>query len=68
LHKNKVAQSTVYKLLNECKLPGRKVGGSWRFSKRTLDEWIEGDMHILKGEQFNNAAKEEKEPLEERSE
>jgi len=25
-------------------------------------------MHILKGEQFNNAAKEEKEPLEERSE
>ena len=41
----RLAQSTVYKLLNEGKLPGRKVGGSWRFSRRMLDEWIEGDMH-----------------------
>ena len=36
----KLAQSTIYKLLNEGKLPGRKVGGSWRFSRQVLDEWI----------------------------
>jgi len=36
----RLAQSTVYKLLNEGKLPGRKVGGSWRFSRQVLDEWI----------------------------
>ena len=37
----RLAKSTIYKLLNEGKLPGRKIGGSWRFSRRALDEWIE---------------------------
>ncbi len=40
----RLAQSTIYKLLNEGKLPGRKIGGSWRFSRRALDEWLEGDI------------------------
>ena len=38
----RLAQSTVYKLANEGKLPARKFGGSWRISRRALDEWIEG--------------------------
>ena len=36
----RLAQSTVYKLVNEGKLPGRKVGGTWRFSKKGLDVWL----------------------------
>lgn len=37
----KLAKSTVYKLAREGALPGRKVGGTWRFSRKKLDEWLE---------------------------
>jgi excisionase family DNA binding protein len=44
----RLAQSTVYKLVNEGKLPGRKVGGTWRFSKQRLDEWLrEGRLSVI---------------------
>jgi excisionase family DNA binding protein len=36
----KLAESTVYKLAQEGKLPGRKIGGTWRFSRNGLDEWF----------------------------
>lgn len=36
----KVGKSTVYKLVQEGKLPGRKVGGIWRFSRVGLEEWL----------------------------
>ena len=36
----KLAESTVYRLAKEHKLPGRKVGGAWRFSRRGLEEWL----------------------------
>lgn len=36
----RLAESTVYKLAQEGQLPGRKVGGAWRFSKKGLDEWL----------------------------
>ncbi|MCI0579204.1 MAG: helix-turn-helix domain-containing protein [Chloroflexi bacterium] len=37
----KLAESTVYKLAREGKLPGRKVGGAWRFSRKGLERWME---------------------------
>lgn len=37
----KIAESTVYRLAQEGRLPGRKVGGAWRFSRRSLEEWLE---------------------------
>jgi excisionase family DNA binding protein len=37
----KLAESTVYKLVQENKLPGRKIGGAWRFSRRMLERWLE---------------------------
>jgi excisionase family DNA binding protein len=37
----KVAESTIYKLAQEGELPGRKIGGSWRFSRRKLEQWFE---------------------------
>jgi excisionase family DNA binding protein len=38
----KLSQNTVYVLLAERKLPGRKVGGSWRILRSKLVEWLEG--------------------------
>lgn len=37
----KLAQKTAYKLAAENKLPGFKVGGSWRFKQSDIDAWIE---------------------------
>ena len=31
---------TIYRLVKNGDIPGRKVGGSWRFKKNALDEWL----------------------------
>jgi len=31
---------TIYRLVKKGEIPGRKVGGSWRFKKDALDEWL----------------------------
>ena len=33
---------TIYRLAKFGEIPGRKVGGSWRFKKDTLDNWLSG--------------------------
>ena len=40
----KLADSTVYKLAREGKLPGQKIGGTWRFSRDRIDEWLAKPM------------------------
>lgn len=37
----KLAEKTAYKLAAAGKLPGFKVGGSWRFKLKDIDHWIE---------------------------
>jgi len=37
----KLAEKTAYRLAAEGKLPGFKVGGSWRFRKADIQTWIE---------------------------
>lgn len=37
----KLAEKTAYRLAAEGKLPGFKVGGSWRFKRTDLEKWIE---------------------------
>jgi len=37
----KLAEKTTYKLAAEGKLPGFKVGGSWRFKESDIQVWIE---------------------------
>jgi excisionase family DNA binding protein len=32
--------STIYRLTRQGKLPAKKVGGTWRYSRRGLDEWL----------------------------
>jgi excisionase family DNA binding protein len=36
----KKAKSTLYKLAQAKKLPGHKVGRSWRFDREEVDAWI----------------------------
>jgi len=33
---------TIYRLAKKGDIPCRKVGGSWRFKKEVLDEWLSG--------------------------
>ncbi|MCA9937257.1 MAG: helix-turn-helix domain-containing protein [Anaerolineales bacterium] len=37
----KLAESTVYRLAQDGRLPGRKFGGTWRFSRKALDKWFQ---------------------------
>ncbi|MBN1461879.1 MAG: helix-turn-helix domain-containing protein [Armatimonadetes bacterium] len=36
-----VPKSTLYKLAQEEKIPGRKVGRHWRFRRDVIDRWLE---------------------------
>lgn len=37
----KLTEKTAYRLAAEGKLPGFKVGGSWRFKRQDVAAWIE---------------------------
>ena len=37
----KLAEKTAYRLAQKGKLPGFKVGGSWRFKREDTESWIE---------------------------
>jgi len=37
----KLTEKTAYRLAAEGKIPGFKVGGSWRFKKADIENWIE---------------------------
>ncbi|MFK5948424.1 MAG: helix-turn-helix domain-containing protein [Methylococcales bacterium] len=37
----KLAEKTAYRLAADGKLPGFKVGGSWRFKREDVLSWIE---------------------------
>ena len=42
----KVAEKTAYRLAAEGKIPGFKVGGSWRFRREEIIAWTkEGSRH-----------------------
>lgn len=36
----KLSKSTLYKLCQERKVPGQKVGRHWRFLRGTIDQWL----------------------------
>lgn len=45
----KLAKKTAYRLASEGKLPGFKVGGSWRFKREDILQWIEEQKKKDKG-------------------
>lgn len=49
----KLAEKTAYKLAAEGKLPGFKVGGSWRFKETDIDRWIEDKKANTKNDKGN---------------
>lgn len=39
----RIPLSSAYKLAQEGKIPGQKVGRHWRFHRAALDHWIKKD-------------------------
>ncbi|ENC9883718.1 TPA: helix-turn-helix domain-containing protein [Pseudomonas aeruginosa] len=37
----KLAEKTAYRLVADGTIPGFKVGGSWRFRKAVIEDWID---------------------------
>ncbi len=37
----KLTEKTAYRLAAEGKIPGFKVGGSWRFRRDEIERWID---------------------------
>ena len=47
----KISKSTLYKLAQDGRVPGQKVGRHWRFRKATIDAWLaKTDSTSNKGE------------------
>lgn len=38
----KIPVRTAYKIAQEGKLPGKKVGRHWRFLRSEIDHWLQG--------------------------
>jgi len=36
----KIPKSTLYRLVREGRLPGHKIGRTWRFQQAEVDDWI----------------------------
>ena len=45
----KVAERTVYRMAAAKKIPAFKVGGSWRFSRAEIDQWIRRQSSVVPG-------------------
>src|ERR1700761_8855353 len=45
----KINEKTAYKLAAAAKIPGVKVGGSWRFDRTTISTWIRTATDIAVG-------------------
>jgi excisionase family DNA binding protein len=45
----KIAKSTLYKLAQEGRLPGLKVGRHWRFRREAIDRWLESASDSRRG-------------------
>jgi excisionase family DNA binding protein len=43
----KIPKSTLNKLVQQCKIPGQKIGRHWRFSKEAIDRWLQ-ESHKLR--------------------
>jgi len=42
----KIAESTIYVLARNGRIPCQKVGRNWRFSKEALDRWLAGEITL----------------------
>jgi excisionase family DNA binding protein len=52
----KVAERTVYRLAAAKKIPAFRVGGSWRFSRAEIDQWIRRQSSVVTGTDGSSSA------------
>lgn len=46
----KVGKRTVYRLVATKNIPAFKVGGTWRFQRRDIDQWIKRQTAEAQGD------------------
>ncbi len=51
----KISKSSMYKLCQEGKIPGNKVGRHWRFQREVIDRWL--SEHSVKSDQSSVSMK-----------
>lgn len=42
----KLPKSTLYKLVQEGRIPGQKLGKQWRFGKSAIDRWLDVEQPV----------------------
>lgn len=50
----KVTERTIYRLAAAKKIPAFKVGGTWRFSRAHIDNWIARQTSVGQGNGGHN--------------
>jgi excisionase family DNA binding protein len=45
----KVSKSTLYKLVQNGKVPGQKIGKHWRFRREAIDRWLDAESNEAQG-------------------
>ncbi len=50
-----VSPDTLYKYVNEQKIPAFKLGNRWRFKKSRLDQWMEEKSSEVEARQTTKA-------------
>ena len=45
-----IPKSTIYKLVQDGKVPGKKVGRQWRFHREAVDAWLAEGPDLLSGD------------------
>lgn len=43
----KIAEKTIYRFVSEGRIPGFKIGGSWRFRKSEIDQWTKSKAEAV---------------------
>lgn len=46
---SRINRKTAYRLATDSKLPGFRVGGTWRFRRVDIEDWIEHEANPKKG-------------------
>lgn len=45
----KVSKSTLYRLVQNGKVPGQKIGKHWRFRREAIDRWLDTESNEAQG-------------------
>lgn len=40
-----IAEKTIYRMAADGKIPAFKVGGSWRFKRKEIENWLENQRN-----------------------